>query len=62
MECSADRPSDVYTHVSLAVEEEVNRVAEEGHPVASLLVGKILRKIVKQTGVWRDLCRSQRPD
>ena len=46
---AADRPSDVYTHVSLAVEEEVNREAEEGHPVASLLVGKISRKVVKQT-------------
>ena len=46
---AADRPSDVYTHVSLAVEEEVIREAEEGHPVANLLVGKISRKVVKQT-------------
>jgi len=46
---AADRPSDVYTHVSSAVEEEVNREAEEGHAIASLLVGKISRKVVKQT-------------
>lgn len=46
---AADRPSDVYTHVSLAVEREVMKDAEAGNDIAQLLVGKISRKVVKQT-------------
>ena len=46
---AADKPSDVYTHVSLAVEREVIKDAESGDEIAQLLKGKISRKVVKQT-------------
>lgn len=46
---AADRPSDVYTHVSTAVQKEVLKDAESGHEVAMLLAGKVSRKVVKQT-------------
>jgi len=46
---AADRPSDVYTHVSMAVEQTVMKDAEDGNEMAKLLVGKISRKVVKQT-------------
>lgn len=39
----------MYTHVSLAVENEVIKDAEAGNGVAQLLLGKISRKVVKQT-------------
>ncbi|KAF8153987.1 hypothetical protein B0H34DRAFT_661867 [Crassisporium funariophilum] len=46
---AADRPSDVYTHVSLDVEKAIAIDAAAGHEMAKLLSGKISRKVVKQT-------------
>jgi len=46
---AADKPSDVYTHVSMAVEKIVQKDAEAGNEIAQLLLGKISRKVVKQT-------------
>ncbi|KXL50910.1 hypothetical protein M433DRAFT_61006 [Acidomyces richmondensis BFW] len=43
-----DRPSDVYTAVAEAVKEEVKKDAEQGHPIAQQLHGRITRKCVKQ--------------
>jgi hypothetical protein len=37
---AADKPSDVYTHVSTAVEKEVMKDAAAGHEIAMLLQGK----------------------
>jgi DNA-directed RNA polymerase len=44
-----DRPSDVYTYVAEMVEKVVAKDAENGDKWAKQLVGKISRKIVKQT-------------
>jgi DNA-directed RNA polymerase len=46
---AGDRPSDVYTHISLLVEKDIAIDAEAGNPVAQLLLGKVSRKVVKQT-------------
>ncbi|KAF8968738.1 hypothetical protein BDZ97DRAFT_326735 [Flammula alnicola] len=46
---ASDRPSDVYTHISLSVEEALAVDAEAGNEMAKLLTGKIARKVVKQT-------------
>ena len=46
---AADRPSDVYTHISSAVQRVIDLDAANGHPAALLLSGKISRKVVKQT-------------
>lgn len=46
---AADRPSDVYTHVSSEVQKCIDEDAESGHPSAVLLRGRISRKVVKQT-------------
>jgi len=43
-----DRPSDVYTAVADAVRAEVKSDFDAGHPVATLLHGRITRKVVKQ--------------
>ncbi|KAI9300871.1 hypothetical protein BJ944DRAFT_170100 [Cunninghamella echinulata] len=45
----SDRPADVYTGVAEIVNRLVEKEAEEGNPDAQLLVGKISRKVVKQT-------------
>lgn len=45
----SDRPSDVYTGVAEFVKEAVAAEAAQGVPEAKLLVGRITRKIVKQT-------------
>ncbi|KAH0833941.1 DNA/RNA polymerase [Lanmaoa asiatica] len=44
-----DRPSDVYTYVANMVEKTVQRDADNGEKIAQLLLGKISRKVVKQT-------------
>lgn len=44
-----DRPSDVYTYVANMVEKIVQRDADNGENIAQLLLGKISRKVVKQT-------------
>ncbi|KAF8554653.1 DNA/RNA polymerase [Imleria badia] len=44
-----DRPSDVYTYVANMVEKIVQRDADNGQKIAQLLLGKISRKVVKQT-------------
>ncbi|KAG9311110.1 DNA/RNA polymerase [Chiua virens] len=44
-----DRPSDVYTYVANMVEKIVQRDADNGVKIAQLLLGKIARKVVKQT-------------
>ena len=44
-----DRPSDVYTYVANMVEKIVQRDADNGEQIAQLLLGKISRKVVKQT-------------
>lgn len=44
-----DRPSDVYTYVAQMVNEQVEKDARRGLPVAKLVEGKISRKVVKQT-------------
>jgi DNA-directed RNA polymerase len=45
----SDRPADVYTYVSDMAKAQVNKDAAEGHELAQQLVGKINRKLVKQT-------------
>ena len=45
----SDRPSDVYTGVSEFVKQKVEEEAAAGNEIAQALVGKITRKIVKQT-------------
>lgn len=45
----SNRPYDVYTKVAELANEQVKKDAEEGNHLASLLKGKIGRKIVKQT-------------
>ena len=44
-----DRPSDVYGNVAKLVSAQVQIDAEAGDKMASLLVGRISRKVVKQT-------------
>ncbi|KAI8149832.1 hypothetical protein BJV82DRAFT_528498 [Fennellomyces sp. T-0311] len=44
-----DRPADVYTGVAEMVNKIVEKEAEEGDEYAKILVGKISRKVVKQT-------------
>jgi DNA-directed RNA polymerase len=46
---ASDRPSDVYTHISVSVEKEMQLEAEAGNELAKLLLGKVTRKVVKQT-------------
>ena len=46
---AADRPSDVYTYVARMVEESIQKDLENGVPMAQTLLGKISRKVVKQT-------------
>jgi DNA-directed RNA polymerase len=43
-----DKPADIYTAVANAVNEEVERDAEAGNPIAKMLQGHISRKVVKQ--------------
>jgi DNA-directed RNA polymerase, mitochondrial len=45
----ADRPHDVYTSVAKLVSADIERQAEEGSEIAQMVVGKVHRKIVKQT-------------
>ena len=44
-----DRPSDVYTHVAEMVETMVTDDLAKGNKYATMLAGKISRKVVKQT-------------
>lgn len=44
-----DRPADVYSAVAELVKEAIAKDAAEDHPLAKALVGKITRKVVKQT-------------
>ncbi|CAD6918554.1 unnamed protein product [Tilletia controversa] len=44
-----DSPADVYTGVASLVIERVEADAKEGNELAQLLVGKVTRKVVKQT-------------
>ncbi|KAI9246437.1 hypothetical protein BDA99DRAFT_526873 [Phascolomyces articulosus] len=44
-----DRPADVYTGVAEIVNKLVEKEAAEGDELAKILVGKISRKVVKQT-------------
>lgn len=44
-----DKPADVYTHVADMVEEELKKDAETGDKYAQMLLGKVARKVVKQT-------------
>ncbi|KAL4063046.1 hypothetical protein V8B97DRAFT_2026531 [Scleroderma yunnanense] len=46
---ATDRPSDVYTYVADMVHKIVENDAAAGDQVAQILVGKISRKVVKQT-------------
>ena len=46
---AGDRPSDVYTHISLLVEKDLAIDAAAGNATAQLLMGKVSRKVVKQT-------------
>ena len=46
---AADRPSDVYTHVSSEVQKTIDIDAAKGQPSALLLQGRVSRKVVKQT-------------
>src|SRR6185436_14907054 len=39
----------IYSGVAELVEADIERQAEEGHPLAKILRGKISRKVVKQT-------------
>ena len=44
-----DRPADVYTGVAELVKAEIKEDAAQGDELAQVLVGKVSRKIVKQT-------------
>ncbi|KAI9322383.1 hypothetical protein BX666DRAFT_1894345 [Dichotomocladium elegans] len=44
-----DRPADVYTGVAEMVNKVIEQEASEGEELAQMLVGKISRKVVKQT-------------
>ncbi|OCH85018.1 DNA/RNA polymerase [Obba rivulosa] len=44
-----DRPSDVYTFVADMVEERLREDLAKGNKQARLLIGKVARKVVKQT-------------
>jgi DNA-directed RNA polymerase, mitochondrial len=44
-----DKPSDVYTHVAEMVEKQLQDDSLKGEKFAQILVGKISRKVVKQT-------------
>lgn len=44
-----DKPADVYSAVADLVREEVDRDAQLGNPMAKAMVGKVKRKVVKQT-------------
>lgn len=44
-----DKPADVYSAVADLVRKEVNRDAQHGNPMAKAMVGKVKRKVVKQT-------------
>lgn len=44
-----DRPADVYTHVADMVEEQLRLDAEKGDKYGQMLLGKVARKVVKQT-------------
>ncbi|KAI9730340.1 MAG: DNA-directed RNA polymerase [Cirrosporium novae-zelandiae] len=44
-----DRPSDVYTGTAELVKADVAEDAAAGNPIAEALVGKVTRKVVKQT-------------
>ncbi len=44
-----DRPADIYSAVAGLVQEDVAHDMEDGNPLAKALVGKITRKVVKQT-------------
>jgi DNA-directed RNA polymerase, mitochondrial len=47
-----NRPSDVYTYVGNMVESMIAIDAEKGDKRATMLQGKISRKVVKQTVCW----------
>lgn len=55
---AGDRPSDVYTYVSDMVQKLVAQDAEKGDHNAKVLMGKITRKVVKQTVSGRCLLLS----
>ena len=44
-----DRPADVYSAVAELVKDGIGKDAESGNPLAKALIGKITRKVVKQT-------------
>lgn len=44
-----EKPADVYSAVADLVREEVDRDAKIGNPMAKAMVGKVKRKVVKQT-------------
>jgi DNA-directed RNA polymerase len=46
---ATDRPSDVYTHVADMVNKIMEEDIKKGHKVATSLLGKVSRKVVKQT-------------
>ena len=48
-----DRPSDVYTFVAEMVEKKAAEDAAKGNKAAQLVVGKVSRKVVKQTVRWK---------
>jgi DNA-directed RNA polymerase len=51
-----DKPSDVYTYVAEMVEKVLVKDAEADQRYAKILVGKVSRKVVKQTvGVVHDV-------
>jgi DNA-directed RNA polymerase len=45
----SDCPQDVYSGVAALVSQKIEKDAENGDELAQLLVGKIARKVVKQT-------------
>ena len=51
---AADRPSDVYTYVGNMVEKMLEEDVAKGEKYAAMLLGKITRKVVKQTASGMD--------
>lgn len=55
----ADRPADVYTHVADMVLKRLEIDAEKGDEKAKMLIGKVARKVVKQTASISNVYFSQ---
>jgi len=56
---AGEKPSDVYSHVGKMVEEVIAKDVSEGQQYATMLQGKVTRKVVKQTVCFLHVLISQ---